>query len=398
MIQTVLNKKHSDVVLFSTADWDNPFWTNKQHTARCFARSGYRVLYVDSLGLRRPCFDRRDAFRIVRRLCRSFRPLIRVEHNIWRMSPIQIPLHGVSALGRVNLALLLLYARLAIRLLRFDAPIVWTYTPTIHNLIARLPRCLTVYHSVDDLRASPGVDAELIESGERHLAELADMTFTTSQRIQERLSAIFRRCRYFPNVCDYDLFRSSRDPLSQPADIRHVPRPRAIFVGALSAYKVDFELIRNAVLRFPTLHWMLLGQVGEGQPGTSFSLGDLDNVHLVGPCRSEELPAYLAHADVAVLPAPVNAYTESMFPLKFFEYLSAGKQVVATNLPALREFADLCFLAKNRDEFVDLVGKVVFEGLSREQPRIDAVCRELTWEKRFARMEEVFLPLIRGGS
>ena len=43
-----------DIVLVSTAEWHHPFWTNKQHTALALARQGCRILYIDSLGLRKP--------------------------------------------------------------------------------------------------------------------------------------------------------------------------------------------------------------------------------------------------------------------------------------------------------------------------------------------------------
>ena len=35
-----------DVVMLSTADWDNPFWTNKQHVAVQLAASGCRVFIL----------------------------------------------------------------------------------------------------------------------------------------------------------------------------------------------------------------------------------------------------------------------------------------------------------------------------------------------------------------
>ena len=62
-----------DCVLFATADWDTPYWTNKQHTARHLARMGWRVLYVESLGLRAPTASGRDLSRIWRRLKRDSR-------------------------------------------------------------------------------------------------------------------------------------------------------------------------------------------------------------------------------------------------------------------------------------------------------------------------------------
>jgi hypothetical protein len=42
----------ADFVVLSTADWDHPLWTNKQHVAVSLAGLGHRVVYVDSLGLR----------------------------------------------------------------------------------------------------------------------------------------------------------------------------------------------------------------------------------------------------------------------------------------------------------------------------------------------------------
>ena len=63
----------ADVVLLATADWANPFWTNKQHVAVELARRGHRVLYVDSLGLRRPSASQHDFGRILKRLVRGLR-------------------------------------------------------------------------------------------------------------------------------------------------------------------------------------------------------------------------------------------------------------------------------------------------------------------------------------
>ena len=62
----------ADIVILSTADWDHPLWTNKQHTALALAEFGHRVLYVESLGLRAPRAGHRDLNRIIRRLLQMF--------------------------------------------------------------------------------------------------------------------------------------------------------------------------------------------------------------------------------------------------------------------------------------------------------------------------------------
>ena len=76
--------------------------------------------------------------------------------------------------------------------------------------------------------------------------------------------------------------------------------------------------------------------MGEGDPETDLAeLMGLRNVHLLGPRPYGQLPSYLRGFDLALLPCPMNAYTRSMFQMKFFEYLAAGLPVVATDLPAL---------------------------------------------------------------
>ena len=73
----------ADIVLLSTADWDHPLWTNKQHVACSLASEGERVLYVESLGLRSVQAKTRDFRRILRRLLLGLRFVRQVWPGIW---------------------------------------------------------------------------------------------------------------------------------------------------------------------------------------------------------------------------------------------------------------------------------------------------------------------------
>jgi len=381
-----------DIVLFSTADWDNPFWTNKQHMAMQFARHGYRVLYVDSLGLRQPTLARCDLKRMFGRLWKAFPYPRCVQPTVWRTSPLVIPLHRWAVVRRGNDALLKSTLHWHMTRLKFDKPLIWTYNPLLSRLISQLPHRGVVYHCVDDLRFAPGIDATAIEEAERQLGNVADLCFTTSLKLQRRMESLFPCTIYEANVCDVTHFHQARTPLPQPCDLAAIPRPRLLFIGALSQYKVDYTLIEQVATALPQVHWVLLGAVGEGQPASASPPSHLPNVHLLGPRPYIDLPAYLCHADVAVLPAPHNSYTDAMFPMKFFEYLAAGVPLVATALPALREFADLFFEADSAEAFARAV-EAVLAGARRDASHIDAACAKHSWEERFVRMEASFLPL-----
>src|SRR5204863_2729140 len=84
------------------------------------------------------------------------------------------------------------------------------------------------------------------------------------------------------------------------------------------------------------------GDEREGQQSPAIArLRGRSNVHFLGWRPYAQLPGYLRGIDVALLPQRINDYTRAMFPMKFFEYLAAGRPVVATTLPALAELAEL---------------------------------------------------------
>ena len=59
------------------------------------------------------------------------------------------------------------------------------------------------------------------------------------------------------------------------------------------------------------------------------------NIHLLGARPYEQLPSVLRGADAGLIPYALNQLTDSIFPMKVYEYLAAGLPVMATPLPAL---------------------------------------------------------------
>jgi glycosyltransferase involved in cell wall biosynthesis len=373
--------------MISTADWDNPFWTNKQHMATRMAERGCRVLYVESVGLRRPSAGGRDLGRILRRLRKGLGGLREVRPNLWVYSPLVIPAHGSRLVRALNRMILVGSLRRFIRRLRFKRPIFWIYNPFAVELMDAFERGLLVYHCVDDLTASPGLPAQALAVAEQKLVRSADLVFTTNPQLQRTRSQWNPDHTYYlPNVVDYEHFSTARAEGAIPEDLARIPFPRIGFVGALSDYKVNFELIAKVAELRTGWHWVLIGQIGEGQPSTTVDMLNRPNIHLLGPRSYAQLPDYLRGIDVAVMPMRQNPYTESMFPMKFFEYLAAGKPVVSVPLPALEEFKEAAVIAASAEEFVAGIEKAL-QGGSELVDKGAAFARTHTWERRLDRME-----------
>ncbi|GBH28222.1 glycosyltransferase [Burkholderia vietnamiensis] len=382
--------KCEDIVLLSTADWDNPFWTNKQHVAVELARRGHRVLYVDSIGLRQPSATTGDMRRIVRRLVKSAKGLRQVQERIWVWSPVAIPMHQYSVVRRLNRMLLSFGLAMCSTYLGFKRPICWTYNPLTTRFfdLSRFEKL--VYHCVDEVKAQPGVPYDIVEVAEMELTQSCQICFVTSEHLLETRKAWKQQTYYFPNVADYAHFGSAMDrELKVPSDLEAIPGPRIGFIGAISGYKVDFELLARMAHEHPEWSIVLIGRVGEGDPSTTVSQVEaLPNVHLLGARSYESLPAYLKGIDVAILPSRLNEYTRGMFPMKFFEYLAAGKPVVATDLHALAGFADVCTLANDHASFVAGVERALSDSTEKLHARL-SLAQEYTYERRTSRMMEL---------
>ena len=340
----------ADIVLLSTADWDHPLWTNKQHVACSLASEGERVLYVESLGLRSVQAKTQDFRRILRRLLLGLRFVRQVRPGIWVLSPLVLPGGSQGVALRLNRLMLRCSVSLACWVLRFRSPWLWTYNPLTLLYLPLKGFTLSVYHAVDAVQEQPCMPRALIESEEARLCRSVNQVFTTSPYLAERLAMHTDRICFEPNVADRDHFSTAlerrQDPgFVDPPELRGIPEPKIGFVGAISSYKLDFELIRSVALRHPEWHFVFIGPQSEGEPSTDLSqLCGLGNVHWLGPKPYSQLPRFLAGFQCAWLPLQCNAYTRAMFPMKFFEYLFAGLPVVSTRIHALRSFETICRL------------------------------------------------------
>ena len=380
----------ADIVLLATADWSNPFWTNKQHVAVELARRGHRVLYVDSLGLRRPSASRQDFGRIARRVARGLSRPRQVRERLWVWSPLVMPLQHVTAVRLLNRGSLRLGLALWSRWLGLRHDLLWTYNPMTTELFPTAGFDTVVYHCVDDIGAQRGMPTREIDAAEADLLALADHCFVTAEDLLQTRRTQCASIHYFPNVADFDHFsRALERETVVPSDLEALPRPRVGFVGAITDQKLDLALLKTLAEAHPEYSIVLIGKIGEGDPWTDVEpLRGLPNVHLLGPKPYELLPAYLKGVDVALLPSVMNRYTRGMFPMKFFEYLAAGCPVVGTRLPALHAFRHVADLAGTPAEFVAAVERAVRGDGPPRAARL-AAAREHTYERRTTRMMQL---------
>lgn len=386
-------KEIKNCILLSTADWDAPYWTNKQHTTKHLAQRDIRVLYIESVGLRAPKLNSSiDLARIWRRLLRGLKGAHEVEKNIWILSPLVIPFkHHWTIIKKINRWWLNKSIQNFCKHKNFQNlnTILWTYHPYVLDYLNCKNYLSLVYHCVDDLSAVPGIDKDAFVTKEKELLTEANIVFTTSKKLYEKCSVINKNTYDFPNVVDWEHFSNSFNFLLDPYDLTNIERPRLVYAGVLTDLKVDFQLLIEVALEEPSWSIVLIGDEREGQINNQLSiLREIKNVYFLGYKSYKELPRYLGRMDVGLLPSLINTYTDSMFPMKFYEYISCGLKVVSINLK-FTETEDFLI-----PQFISVVKKEQFKDAIRHQLNIPKLTktecsefvRENTWERRLEKM------------
>ncbi|WP_421240023.1 hypothetical protein [Aeromonas enteropelogenes] len=151
----------------------------------------YRVLWVNSIGLRRPRLNVRDLGRlgcklgaVLRRPAKGKAPAIQSGPTPQVMPPLALPLPGSRLAGRINGHWLA--AQIRRQLPELDKPLLWISLPSAVDLVGKLGERAVIYYCGDDFSALAGVDHAAIARCEARLVEKADLILAASPALASR--------------------------------------------------------------------------------------------------------------------------------------------------------------------------------------------------------------------
>ncbi|TCT06569.1 glycosyltransferase [Aquabacter spiritensis] len=327
----------SDLVVFAE-DWGgHP--SSTQHLVGHLLASR-RVVWVNSIGLRRPRLTQADALRAVRKLKAAVRPAVAGPgaagpaasarpDNLTVISPLAVPWPGNPLAERLNGLLLGARLRPILAKAGIARPILWASLPSAVAAVGRIGERAVVYYCGDDFGALSGVDHAPVLEMERRLVARADLVIAASAELACRFPAA--KTHLVPHGVDVDLF--SR-PAPRAADL---PEGRvAGFYGSISDW-LDLPMIAAAAAAMPDWIFVFVGPVR-----TDVSrLAALPNVRLLGPRPHAALPSYVQHWTVSLIPFRDTPQIRACNPLKLREYLASGTPIAATRFPALVPYEPL---------------------------------------------------------
>lgn len=147
------------------------------------------------------------------------------------------------------------------------------------------------------------------------------------------------QCLIAPDGVDLARFEKLVDCSDARAQVGLKDAFTVMYSGSLQPHR-GIELLLDLAERFSDVQFVFVG----GDPASrtrresEARMRVLSNVRFLGFVANRDLPKYLAAAEVLAMPYERSVFSaQFMSPMKMFEYMAAGRAIIASDLPVLRE-------------------------------------------------------------
>ncbi|HEX3744650.1 MAG TPA: glycosyltransferase [Bryobacteraceae bacterium] len=363
-----------DVLLFNIVSWD-ALTQRPHHFVKGLAERGYRVFWIDTTLVSPGRFLQGAAPRkLAENLFYMQLPGIDggIYHLEWNAAMLELMssamdgLRGVEGIGR------------AVQVVNFPG---WA---PLTGLLRQRFGWPILYDCLDDQQAFGELYGQRTTAKyEDELTRTCDLLVTSGERLFELKRDRHPGTLLIPNAANYSLFSAA----VSGGLLDGLARPIVGFFGAFADW-LDIAWIAAAARRFASWSFVYIGSDGFARRENRdlwLAATSAANVHVLPRAEPARLAAYLAQFDICTMPFLDLAITRSMDAVKIYEYLAAGKHVLAPALPEMRKFAarGLLFSYDSHEESFKLLEALATRAPAKEQ--IDArqtFAASHTWNHR----------------
>jgi len=270
----------------------------------------------------------------------------------------------------------------AISFLNLENKVLFLWTPMSTGVIGKLGEQIVAFDTLDNWVKHPEMKDKRgwIKRGYEIIKDRADVIFANSKETQKFMSNPKTNPIFIPNGVDKDFFQIKENKI--PKDLKNIAKPIIGYAGKI-AKRLDVNLVSFIAKELPNMSFVFIGQLLDKK--WVDPLFKFKNIYFLGDKHYKQLPYYLANFNVCIIPHNVWSFKSGENSIKLYEYLSAGKPTVSTNIPGVDIFKDNITVANNKEEF--LAGIIYYlekiksdTGLSDRLK--DIIKKEYTWEAK----------------
>jgi teichuronic acid biosynthesis glycosyltransferase TuaH len=303
--------------------------------------------------------------------------------NITVLRPLKCAPNSLNVGRRLNEITMRAQIRRTAKKIGLRDPLLWLNPHSALHMAGQMGEGGMVYDITDDwtlVSSFPENQRRLIREQDQTLCRRADLVIVCSTALEKSRRAISKKILHLPNGVNPNHYRPAALPVNGS---RRWTQPVFGYTGTIHPDRVDFELVVSLARAFPHGSVVMIGFDHYG--AAQARLASEKNVYFTGQVPYTRVPEYMAEFDVCVVPHVESQFTESLNPIKLWEYLAVGKPIVSTNVAGFRDYAHLCRIASGSEAFIAACSAALAENGSLKEMRVAEAGRH-SWDARIAEL------------
>lgn len=285
---------------------------------------GGRVLWIEPYPTRLPLLA--DIKRVVVKALAD--PAV-IPEGLTVVSIKSLPIEPLPGSGLANL---FVWRKVLAKAIKFAADgnctlVVGKPSVFAEQLMKALPQCKSLYDAMDDFPAFyHGFSRRAMMRREENIVSLADEVWTSSTLLYEKWSSKHDYVRLVFNGLDADI--------SPSLDVRSGDRTIFGYLGTVGKW-FDWEMVLALASTVPDDLIRIIGPIYKPAPCQLPA-----NIQVFPPCEHTQAMNELAQFDVGLIPFLRNGLTNSVDPIKYYEYRALKIPVISTDFGEMRYRGD----------------------------------------------------------
>ncbi|RJO61534.1 WecB/TagA/CpsF family glycosyltransferase [candidate division WS5 bacterium] len=344
------NKDTKGIIFYpAISDWNMPLTQRFNHLARTFSRAGYLFFY----GTHNLRYD-------------NVRGFEKIEKNLYLTNQLEV-------------------------LKDIKDPILYITWAANSFYMKKYKAKSVIYDFVDDLEMFPLLGKKIYKC-HNELLDKADIIPVTASRLLDQIKD--RRSDAFlsHNAVMFDVWHLTGKKVKPDSEMRKLvgKKPLVGYFGSLIESCFDYDLIKYAAKARPEYNFAISGPLDFDTSNDMHKWSEYPNIHFIGTVpKYEDLAERISFFDVCTVPFILNDVTQSISPLKLFEYMAAGKPIVTTDMRECKKYKSV-LASKTKAEFVENLDKAMKLKDDRAfQATILKEAKENTWQARTKKIVEL---------
>ena len=358
-----------------------------QHLFRQIARD-HAVLWVNTIGMRRPKLSLADLKKVFRKLARTIRgsrgkPI--AEGTVLRLrvcQPFMLPYSSISLIRLFNAYSVRRTVRRVAHEMGLKQPALVSTVPNACDYAGHLDEGRVVYYCVDDFTQWPGLEHDLVAKMETQLISRANELVATSRQLFRKLEKNGKPTYLLTHGVDLNLFARKVD--EEHPCLAGIPKPRAGYFGLFDE-RSDQNVIAAVASQMPDFSFVFTGPIATDTK----ALNSFPNIFFTGPIPYQDLPSLVSGLDVLFIPYLVNEFTASISPLKLKEYLTTGKPVIATPMAETILLEEYLTIVRTTQEWKAGLSAALSVDIPARQKAIRAMMAGESWTRKAAAFVQI---------